>query len=101
MITRKDVEFNAEGALLRGWLYEPPSPIGKGAGIVMSHGWGCIKELYLDSSANCFAEAGYTVLVYDNRNFGASEGKIRQEIDPWEQVRDYRHAITYLQTLDT
>ena len=38
-------------------------------------------------------------LVFDNRNFGASDGEPRQEIDPWAQVRDYRHAITYASTL--
>jgi fermentation-respiration switch protein FrsA (DUF1100 family) len=38
-------------------------------------------------------------LVYDNRNFGASDGEPRQEIDPWVQVRDYRHAITFARTL--
>jgi len=37
-------------------------------------------------------------LVFDNRNFGASDGEPRQEIDPWAQVRDYRHAITYART---
>ena len=40
-------------------------------------------------------------LVFDNRNFGASDGEPRQEIDPWQQVRDYRHAITYACTLPT
>jgi dienelactone hydrolase len=38
-------------------------------------------------------------LVFDNRNFGASGGESRQEIDPWEQVRDYRDAITFAETL--
>jgi uncharacterized protein len=37
--------------------------------------------------------------VFDNRNFGASDGEPRQEIDPWAQVRDYRHAISWAQTL--
>ena len=35
--------------------------------------------------------------------FGASDaapGKPRQEIDPWEQIRDYQHAITYAQGRD-
>ena len=43
-------------------------------------------------------EAGLAALVYDNRNLGASDGEPRQEIDPWAQVRDYRHAITYART---
>src|SRR6266511_1065743 len=65
---RQDIEFDAEGVTLRGWLYLPDGATGLGA------------------------------LVFDNRNVGASDGEPRQEIDPWAQVRDYRHAITYAQT---
>ncbi len=93
----QDIEFNAEGAILRGWLYRPqvarPVPA-----IVMAHGYNCIKELYLDKYAEVFARSGFAVLAYDNRNFGDSDGEVRQEIDPWQQVRDYRHAITFMQT---
>src|SRR5207247_5177870 len=38
-------------------------------------------------------------LVFDNRNFGASDGEPRQHIDPWQQVRDYRDAITFAETV--
>jgi fermentation-respiration switch protein FrsA (DUF1100 family) len=65
----------------------------------MAHGFSAVKEMYLDSFAEVFAAAGLNVLVFDNRGFGASDGEPRQEIDPWAQVRDYRHAITYLSTL--
>jgi len=58
-----------------------------------------VKECYLDAFAEVFAAAGLAALVFDNRNFGASDGAPRQEIDPWAQVRDYRHAITFAQTL--
>jgi hypothetical protein len=51
--------------------------------------------MYLDSFAERFAAAGLGALVWDHRNFGASDGEPRQEIDPWAQVRDYRHAISY------
>ena len=54
--------------------------------------------MYLDRFAEAFADAGLAALVYDNRNFGASDGEPRQEIDPWAQVRDYRTAITYATT---
>ena len=33
-------------------------------------------------------------------NFGASDGAPHQEIDPWQQIRDYRDAITYAETLE-
>jgi len=66
---------------------------------VMAHGFSAVKEMYLDAFAEVFAAAGLNALVFDNRNFGASDGQPRYEIDPWEQVRDYRHAITYATTL--
>jgi fermentation-respiration switch protein FrsA (DUF1100 family) len=93
---RTDIEFNAEGTVLRGWLYEP---VGDGPfpGVVMAHGFSAVKEMYLDAFAEVFAAAGLAVLVFDNRGFGASNGVPRQEIDPWIQVRDYRHAITFMQ----
>jgi fermentation-respiration switch protein FrsA (DUF1100 family) len=64
----------------------------------MCHGYSAVKELFLDAFAEVFCEAGLAALVYDNRNLGASDGEPRQEIDPWAQVRDYRHAITYAGT---
>ena len=63
--------------------------------IVMAHGFSAVKEMYLDRYAEAFAKAGFACLVYDNRNFGASDGEPRQEIDPWQQVRDYSDAITF------
>lgn len=61
----------------------------------MAHGFSAVKEMYLDSFAEVFAGAGLNVLVFDHRNFGASDGEPGQEIDPVAQVRDYRHAITF------
>jgi chorismate mutase len=37
--------------------------------------------------------------VFVHRNFGARDGEPRRGIDPWVQVHDYRHAITYATTL--
>jgi fermentation-respiration switch protein FrsA (DUF1100 family) len=96
---RTDVEFDAEGTTLRGWLYVPDGASGPVPTVVMAHGFSAVKEMYLDRFAEVFAEAGLGALVFDNRNFGASDGEPRLEIDPWEQVRDYRHAITYATTL--
>ena len=98
-MTRTDVEFDAEGVTLRGWLYVPDGVSGSSPTIVMAHGFSAVKEMYLDRYGETFAAAGFNALVFDNRNFGASDGAPRQEIDPWAQVRDYRHAITYASTL--
>src|SRR6266516_7417098 len=94
---RQDIEFDAEGVTLRGWLYLPDGATGPAPTIVMGHGFSAVKEMYLDAFAEAFAAGGLGAVVFDNRNFGASDGEPRQEIDPWAQVRDYRHAITWAQ----
>lgn len=98
-MARRDVEFDAEGVILRGWFYSAEGAGGAAPTVVMAHGFSAVKEMYLDKYAETFAAAGFNALVFDNRNFGASDGEPRQEIDPWAQVRDYRHAITYALTL--
>ena len=90
MTSRRDIEFPAEdGTVLRGWLYEPegggPSPT-----VVMAHGFSAVKEMYLDDFAAAFADAGLAALVYDHRNLGASDGTPRGDIDPRQQIDDYR-----------
>src|SRR5438067_9427501 len=98
-MARRDIEFDAEGVTLRGWFYPAEGAGSPGPAVVMAHGFSAVKEMYLDRFAEAFAAAGLNALVYDNRNLGASDGEPRQEIDPWAQVRDYRHAITYASTL--
>ena len=97
---RKDIEFKAnDGVTLRGWYYLPEGAKDGIPIVVMAHGYSAVKEMYLDSFAEVFCEAGFAVLVYDNRNLGASDGEPRQEIDPWRQINDYRDAITFAGTL--
>ena len=93
---RKDIEFKTEdGVMLCGWLYVPDRVSTPVPAVVMAHGFSAVKEMYLDRYADAFADRGMAALVFDNRNFGASEGHQRQHIDPWQQVRDYRDAITF------
>lgn len=93
---RKNIEFRTEdGAMLRGWFYQPDHSAGAVPAIVMAHGFSGTKEMYLDKFAEVFCAAGFAVLVYDHRNFGASDGEPRHHIDPWRQVSDYRDAITF------
>lgn len=97
---RHDIEFKAgDGTILRGWHYVPGSGTAKYPTIVMAHGFAAVKEMYLDSFADHFASQGMASVVFDHRNFGASDGQPRQEIDPWRQIGDYRDAITFAETL--
>jgi fermentation-respiration switch protein FrsA (DUF1100 family) len=58
-----------------------------------------LKEQFLDSFSERFQAAGFAALVYDNRNFGASDGLPRFEVDGFKQIEDYHDAITYALTL--
>lgn len=98
-MARRDIEFDADGVTLRGWFYPAEGASGTAPTIVMAHGYSAVKEMYLDRYAEHFSRNGLNALVFDNRNFGDSDGTPRQEIDPWAQVRDYRTAITYALTL--
>jgi uncharacterized protein len=96
---RRDIEFRSEdGVTLRGWHYVPEGNR-RTPTIIMAHGYSAVKEMYLDRFAEVFAGAGLGAIVFDNRNFGASDGEPRQEIDPWRQIRDYRDAITWASSL--
>ena len=51
-------------------------------------------DLIALAAGEVYATGGLGALVFDHRNFGDSDGEPRQEIDPWQQIRDYRDAIT-------
>lgn len=96
---RENVEFDSDGVTLRGWYYRAHTENQTVPTIVMAHGYAAVKEMYLDRYAEYFSAAGLNVLVYDNRNLGASDGTPRGEINPWQQIEDYRNAITFAETL--
>ena len=97
---RKDIEFRTEdGVLLRGWHFVPDAGHGPFPTIVMAHGITAVKEMGLEGYGAAFAAAGFAALVYDHRNLGASDGEPRHEVDPIQQIRDYRDAITFVETL--
>jgi len=94
---RRDVTFQTlDQVALAGWLYLPENRETSVPGIVLSHGFGAVKEMALDTYAQAFCDAGFACLVYDHRNTGASGGTVRGELNPWEQIADTRDAITYL-----
>jgi len=98
---KHDISFHTEdGTKLAGWFFAAgigsvPAPT-----IVMCHGFSATKEMHLEGFAKAFQSAGMNVLVYDNRNLGDSAGTPRGEIDPIQQIRDFRDAITYVQGRD-
>jgi uncharacterized protein len=93
-----DVTIPAEGGIeLGAWLFLPGGD-GIRAAITMAHGFGGTREHGLERFAHAFAAAGFVVLVHDHRNFGTSGGDLRGDIDPWQQIADWRRAISYLES---
>jgi pimeloyl-ACP methyl ester carboxylesterase len=101
MATRTDVTFPSGDSECAAWFYEPdgagqtPLPV-----VVMAHGLGAVREMRLDAWAERFAQAGYAVLVFDYRHFGASGGEPRQLLSVRRQREDWRAAIAYARSRD-
>ncbi len=92
---RDDIAIQADGTTLRGWYFRPDGA-GLFPGVLLSHGFSALKEMGLERYAQVFCEAGLACVVYDHRNLGSSDGQPRGEIDPWRQVLDMRHALSFL-----
>jgi fermentation-respiration switch protein FrsA (DUF1100 family) len=99
---RTAVRFASAGLSLAGHLYRPrgASPAAQTPGIVMVGPISSVKEQSLPHYAERFADAGYTVLTFDSRSFGDSEGTPRFHYDPGQVIDDYCNAVSYLMTCE-
>lgn len=99
MYQRSIISFHADKETLSGWFYQPHSEKLPAPCIIMTHGFSALIDHHLAPFAETFAAAGFCVLVYDHRNCGLSSGEPRHEINPELQIKDYSHAINFVQTL--
>lgn len=99
---RAAVGFGSAGARLAGHLYRPTGLPAKErtAGIVMCGPFSSVKEQTLPHYAERLQDHGYTVLSFDPRGFGESEGEPRWYYDPGRIVEDYVSAVSYMLTRD-
>jgi uncharacterized protein len=97
-VAQREVEFTSGGETVRGDLLLPdgdgPFPV-----VVMAGGWCYVKELRQPQYASEFVRRGFAALIFDYRRMGASEGGPRQHIEPWDQIEDYKNAITFVSSL--
>lgn len=105
----------SEGSRLAAELFAPKGDEGKALPtVIMSHGWGGVAAS-LRQNAVDFARAGYFVIAFDYRGWGASEGKIvptkplergkpgeaftaevkevREVVDPIDMTTDLQNAV--------
>jgi dienelactone hydrolase len=119
-----DIDFRkatiiSEGSRLAAEIFAPKGDPGKPLPtIIMSHGWGGTAQL-LRAEAAAFAKAGYLVVTFDYRGWGASDGRviltkptergkpgepftaevkeIREVVDPLEQTTDLLNVLHWVQ----
>ncbi|MFI5952222.1 alpha/beta hydrolase [Cryptosporangium sp. NPDC051539] len=92
---RSEVRFSSGNDTCAAWLY----PGTNGACVVMGPGYGVTKEPGTDRFAAAFAAAGFTVLAFDFRHFGASGGEPRQVGRIADQLDDFAAAVAFARTL--
>jgi uncharacterized protein len=98
---RVDVEFFSKTGTCKAWIFRPrgaadaPAPC-----VVMAHGLGGTRDAGLEPYAQRFASAGYVVVLFDYRHFGASSGEPRQLFSIRRQLQDWASAIAFARRLE-
>jgi dienelactone hydrolase len=108
----------SEGTRMVAEVYSPNPPASdKLPTIVMAHGWGGVAA-HLRPDAVLFAQAGYLVVTFDYRGWGASDSRvvltspqpphtanqrftaevheIREVVDPIDQTTDLANAVNWV-----
>lgn len=95
-----DVRIPANGEQLAAYVYRPQASATNVPCIVMAHGFTATRDDGLPAYAEAFRDAGYVVVLFDYRHFGASTGQPRQLLDVGRQREDYHSVIAWARRLD-
>jgi pimeloyl-ACP methyl ester carboxylesterase len=99
MTVREDLRIPSYGEQLAAYVYRPVSDAGNAPCVVMAHGWSATRDDALPPYAEAFRDAGFVVILFDYRHFGASTGEPRQLLDIRRQHEDYRAAVAWARRL--
>lgn len=113
----RTANITSEGTRMAAEIFAPKSPAAeKLPTIVMAHGWGGVAaNLRVDAAR--FAQAGYLVITFDYRGWGASDSRVyltkphgpstspapyqaevrevREIVDPIDQTTDLANAVSW------
>ncbi len=94
----QEVDFYSEGVRLHGHLHLPDATAGRCPFIVQGPGWLGLADAKLYRPYHeAFTAAGFAVLIFDYRGFGASDGD-RGMLSPTWQLEDWRNAVCYMRS---
>jgi dienelactone hydrolase len=91
---RAEVRIPSDGEHLAAYFYRPAGA-GPAPCVVMAHGFSGTRDDGLARYAEAFRDAGFAVVLFDYRYFGASTGEPRQLLDISAQQDDYRAVIAW------
>ncbi len=100
MTAPDEVRIPSNGERLAAYLYRPQATAGDVPCVVMAHGFSATRDDGLPAYAEAFRDAGFAVVLFDYRHFGASTGEPRQLLDIGRQLDDYRAAVPWARRLD-
>lgn len=89
-----DIQFDSQGERCRAW-FERPKGSGPYALVILGHGFSGTRDVKLNDFASRFRAAGYATLVIEYRNFGESAGAVRQHLNPWGEIQDWKAALAW------
>ena len=96
----RNVEFMSVGDEIVADLYLPDDLSKPVPAVVLAGGWCYVKELVQPTFAEQISASGMAAVVFDYRCLGQSGGEPRQRINPWDQIEDYKNAISFVSGLD-
>lgn len=94
-----DLHFTSQGTRCSATLILPDCGGKRPPLVLMGHGFGADKSAGLPRFAERFQQAGYAVLMFDYRGWGASDGSPRFLVDQRRHVEDWRAAIAFARGL--
>lgn len=90
--------FKSDGLLCDGDLFLPDD-VDKPPVIIIAHGLGYPRFAGVMQFIHGFLEAGVAAYTFDFRNITFSQGEERNFIDPGQQIRDLKAAISHIRRL--
>ena len=97
---RVQVRIPSHGEQLAAYRYTPDRAGARVGCVVMAHGFSATRDDGLPAYAEAFCDAGFAVILFDYRHFGASTGQPRQLLDIGRQQDDYRAVVDWARHTD-